>query len=1027
MGRVEAPARWRERTQGQFAKKPGGTKKPDKQVSLFGDAHHQKEDQSLFDQVSSAVAKVYRDEEDFLSQSGASRQDIGDPALHRQPRSTEKSRKKNADRQAQKDADLLAKRGELRKEFEEKKKSGEIRTMGGREKLMDTASGHPDNEATQAARRLLKKRFGYDWDKENGSDNEGSEAGSISKEWEKLAAEYNELGEKRGTAVNPDGSEVSGLALKKLRSELKKLKGQIERQKTDAEWYDDPRQMAVADGKMYRRGPAPGGGYQWSDQINTYSPSIPDDKMREMVQSGKAERMDHKAAIDWAKSEMERVKPGSTASGPNPPSEEGPKEGDTKTKNGRTYVLRGGRWHRADQDPEKQKPETDDNADALQWDEFLDEHFGGSLDDAEEMMEEWDIVDRAEFMDFVKHPNGVGADGTGNRNQTDVGDVGGGEKPATQDDDKTDTNRKSVEPEGKETAKASSETLEPEGKEKTEQQKQNEYDKKSSEGNPREAAAHYYDLQQKDDYAWARKSKIGNVGRDIEGSARHKRNRLREMSDLDGLTEDEASKALTRAKLMRENPLNMAVHAERNADVALSMHLAMQAFPSKPFGSSDQESWRDSARKPTRRIYMHVFNEMRDTAENLARSENDPAEALQKFSDAADKLRDWLDTDAAREMAGEGYAGYTMRTKLRKLSNATRMKTYSGGLYQMKPRVARRDKHAPRAKIELMMHYGKEAHGDGFADSGDYYDRVLDVIEGKSIPKAFDKSKANQDPVKLTEIYGLQKEKRKGGRMVRTTTGQKSQKVLKDIGVADIQYGNSMPDDEREHHTARAAEAFVDLADVLGVPDKSIGAGKLGLAFGARGRAGMLAHFEPSQNVINMTRANGAGSLAHEWAHFADWNHEESFGYSSGDHSATGSTKLHKDVQQTWEKAKERITEAVRKQYSYLQHEARWKKIKYWTSDVEMFARFTERLVQKRLHDQGRDNGYLVGLSKETHPFWPTDEELGKSEAAMQAIYDDYSQRWESKHGTVERTDRYSRIQAMTDELRSRLNASAAS
>lgn len=46
----------------------------------------------------------------------------------------------------------------------------------------------------------------------------------------------------------------------------------------------------------------------------------------------------------------------------------------------------------------------------------------------------------------------------------------------------------------------------------------------------------------------------------------------------------------------------------------------------------------------------------------------------------------------------------------------------------------------------------------------------------------------------------------------------------------------------------------------------------LAIAFGARGSGRALAHFEPSRNVINLTKMKGAGSLAHEWGHAFDFN-----------------------------------------------------------------------------------------------------------------------------------------------------------
>jgi len=101
------------------------------------------------------------DQEDYLTQHGASRLGIGESALHKNiPEG--KQRKRLLDNQAKKDWELLKKRERLRNEYREKVEKGEIRPPTRIEKLIDTARGHPDNESTQAARRILEKR-GIDW------------------------------------------------------------------------------------------------------------------------------------------------------------------------------------------------------------------------------------------------------------------------------------------------------------------------------------------------------------------------------------------------------------------------------------------------------------------------------------------------------------------------------------------------------------------------------------------------------------------------------------------------------------------------------------------------------------------------------------------------------------------------------------------------------------------------------------------------------------------------------------------------
>lgn len=86
-----------------------------------------------------------------------------------------------------------------------------------------------------------------------------------------------------------------------------------------------------------------------------------------------------------------------------------------------------------------------------------------------------------------------------------------------------------------------------------------------------------------------------------------------------------------------------------------------------------------------------------------------------------------------------------------------------------------------------------------------------------------------------------------------------------------IQRGEAISDKDLEHHLRHAEMGFHDLADVIGIePDQVSMKGRLSIAFGARGRGGAAAHYEPSLKAINVTRFAGAGSLAHEWGHFLD-------------------------------------------------------------------------------------------------------------------------------------------------------------
>ena len=76
---------------------------------------------------------------------------------------------------------------------------------------------------------------------------------------------------------------------------------------------------------------------------------------------------------------------------------------------------------------------------------------------------------------------------------------------------------------------------------------------------------------------------------------------------------------------------------------------------------------------------------------------------------------------------------------------------------------------------------------------------------------------------------------------------------------------------ERQWMLNRAYDALMDLSGIIGIPPRAISLnGTLGMAFGSRGSGKASAHFEPGNLVINLTKTNGAGALAHEWFHALD-------------------------------------------------------------------------------------------------------------------------------------------------------------
>ena len=134
--------------------------------------------------------------------------------------------------------------------------------------------------------------------------------------------------------------------------------------------------------------------------------------------------------------------------------------------------------------------------------------------------------------------------------------------------------------------------------------------------------------------------------------------------------------------------------------------------------------------------------------------------------------------------------------------------------------------------------------------------------------------------VKKTDTRSKQNRERigpdhRGGQDVTT------EQFMEAFGLRGGQFGNWVKQGantkERQGMLNDTYDAFMDLANLLNIPSEAIGlGGKLGMSFGARGKGAAMAHYEPSQVVINLTKTKGAGTLAHEWFHALD-HHFTSF------------------------------------------------------------------------------------------------------------------------------------------------------
>jgi len=236
-------------------------------------------------------------------------------------------------------------------------------------------------------------------------------------------------------------------------------------------------------------------------------------------------------------------------------------------------------------------------------------------------------------------------------------------------------------------------------------------------------------------------------------------------------------------------------------------------------------------------------------------------------------IKTWDDMQKAiRDLSDLARAGAGLAEAKHRLANAGQYFYLNTEYYQEKVRKGEEAK----AKLDF------EALGDKLNNFFTDYkarERTYKTLLSKKLSwdKYFNPN-ASAEPEKRKVERGAQKKRwerravdehqRTGGR---ETPVKKPEDMVKVFGMRGVEFGHWVDDAAGLYHLKRSAEAFHDLADILGMDDKDVSLnGRLAIAFGARGKGRALAHYEPGRKVINMTKYGGAGSLAHEWGHALD-------------------------------------------------------------------------------------------------------------------------------------------------------------
>lgn len=186
------------------------------------------------------------------------------------------------------------------------------------------------------------------------------------------------------------------------------------------------------------------------------------------------------------------------------------------------------------------------------------------------------------------------------------------------------------------------------------------------------------------------------------------------------------------------------------------------------------------------------------------------------------------------------------------------------------------------------------------------------------------------------------------------------ERFQREFGFRGVEFGNWVQQGgagkERQWLLNTTYDALRDLASVTGLKPHDLSLrGNLALAFGARGHGGKsaaAAHYEPGRKVINLTRDNGPGCLAHEWLHALD---DHLRGPSDGRPTplALHATAFDKVIEAIKKDAPELIQRSLRADAG---------RKPYWTDVRELAARAFETHVVERLESEGRVNDFLANV-----------------------------------------------------------------
>ena len=218
------------------------------------------------------------------------------------------------------------------------------------------------------------------------------------------------------------------------------------------------------------------------------------------------------------------------------------------------------------------------------------------------------------------------------------------------------------------------------------------------------------------------------------------------------------------------------------------------------------------------------------------------------------------------------------------------------------------------------------------------------------------------------------------------------------VGFRGVQFGNWTNQRDRQEAINQAFDAFMDLSRLLGVSPRALSLnGELGVAFGARGSGKALAHYEPKEVVINLTKTSGAGSLAHEWWHALDNYFARQGNVAMGFVTQSKNIEMRDELRQAFNTLIDHLYKSPYNQRSKQRGSS------YWGTPIEETARMFEQWVNDQLAERGEKSPFLTDADPYIEePYAQMNYEMYKFFMGDKAMpYEEYKQTPQALNGFV--------------------------